>query len=296
MRFKKRSKKERKKTFGHCARCPKILAEYLATMLLELCLGLWALMEVVQGHGSMIDPPARNVMWRFGFNNPVNFDFDENFCGGVTRQWNINNGSCGVCGDAFDEPEPRTHEVGGIYANGIVVRSYKPGQVINVVVQLSTNHHGYYEFRLCPTGDPNKEVTQECLNKHLLKQVPSGETRWPIPCLTEQCGRNYSTQVRLKLPEGLTCNHCVLQWHWTTGNFWGTCENGTEMLGCGQQETYQNCADITIADEQVGTPHYYHRYHSYWNYVDNLGKNYYKRYTVQKYTSLLNWFGRLWRP
>lgn len=27
---------------------------------------------------------------------------------------------------------------------------------------------------------------------------------------------------------------------------WGTCDNGTEALGCGNPETYRNCADVTI--------------------------------------------------
>lgn len=29
-------------------------------------------------------------------------------------------------------------------------------------------------------------------------------------------------------------------------NNWGICENGTEAIGCGPQETYRNCADIAV--------------------------------------------------
>ncbi|KAF2898910.1 hypothetical protein ILUMI_07266, partial [Ignelater luminosus] len=36
----------------------------------------------VKGHGRLMDPPARNSMWRFGFPNPVNYNDNELFCGG----------------------------------------------------------------------------------------------------------------------------------------------------------------------------------------------------------------------
>jgi hypothetical protein len=36
------------------------------------------------------------------------------------------------------------------------------------------------------------------------------------------------------------------QWTYYTGNTWGKCDNGTEGMGCGPQETFRNCADITI--------------------------------------------------
>ncbi|KAJ9576663.1 hypothetical protein L9F63_025441, partial [Diploptera punctata] len=36
----------------------------------------------VSGHGRLMNPPARNSMWRFGFPNPVNYNDNELFCGG----------------------------------------------------------------------------------------------------------------------------------------------------------------------------------------------------------------------
>lgn len=49
-----------------------------------------------------------------------------------------------------------------------------------------------------------------------------------------------------KLPSGLVCDHCVLQWRYTAGNNWGTCKNGTQGLGCGNQEQFGACSDISI--------------------------------------------------
>ena len=34
------------------------------------------------GHGRLLDPPGRNTMWRQGFDNPVNYNDDEVYCGG----------------------------------------------------------------------------------------------------------------------------------------------------------------------------------------------------------------------
>ena len=38
---------------------------------------------LVNGHGYLQEPPARNSMWRFGFPNPKNYNDNENFCGGI---------------------------------------------------------------------------------------------------------------------------------------------------------------------------------------------------------------------
>lgn len=37
----------------------------------------------VLGHGRMLEPPARNTLWRFGFKAPVNYNDNELFCGGI---------------------------------------------------------------------------------------------------------------------------------------------------------------------------------------------------------------------
>ena len=49
---------------------------------MKLVLASLALIQLVQGHGYMEDPPARNSMWRYGFRNPKNYNDNENFCGG----------------------------------------------------------------------------------------------------------------------------------------------------------------------------------------------------------------------
>lgn len=72
-------------------------------------------------------------------------------------------GKCGVCGDPYDGN--RTHEAGGAYAKGIIVRHYKRGSIITVKVIVTANHFGYFEFRLCPVNNKLKRATHACLDK-----------------------------------------------------------------------------------------------------------------------------------
>jgi hypothetical protein len=43
----------------------------------------------VSGHGRLMNPPARNSMWRFGFPNPVNYNDNELFCGGHAGEFKL---------------------------------------------------------------------------------------------------------------------------------------------------------------------------------------------------------------
>jgi hypothetical protein len=76
----------------------------------------------------------------------------------------------------------------------------------------------------------NPPITQGALDQNLLK-LPTGEDRW---VLGDQGAGEYT--IDLRLPTGLTCNHCVMQWWYTTGNNW---------MGL-KPESFVNCADIKI--------------------------------------------------
>ncbi|CAN7940817.1 unnamed protein product [Ixodes hexagonus] len=199
-------------------------------------------------HGRLMEPPSRSSMWRMGFKTPKNYNDNELFCGGYSVQWVRNNGRCGVCGDPWSMPNPRSNEAGGKYAKGIIVRRYKRGQVINAMVQLTANHRGYFEFRLCPVNNPSVAATDECMALHPLRMAddPTGSTRYMVTS-----GRSKEFNIKLKLPEDMTCSQCVFQWTYTAGNNWGRCENGSSGVGCGPQETFRGCADIAISDDLV---------------------------------------------
>jgi len=58
----------------------------------------------------------------------------------------------------------------------------------------------------------------------------------------------------VKLPDGITCSNCVIHWKYFAGNTWDICPDGVGSVGCGNQETFINCADVTINTNTGGFP------------------------------------------
>ncbi|CAL8120249.1 unnamed protein product [Orchesella dallaii] len=198
------------------------------------------------GHGRMMNPPARNTMWRFGFPSPVNYNDNELFCGGVKVHQIDNQGKCGLCGDEYKMSMPRPHETGGKFGNAIITRRYYSGQKISVRIELTSNHMGYFAFRVCPMNFYETEcVGQEKMDRNtLLIRLQNGTV---VPrFIIETTEKSSTFDMELLLPRALNCSRCALQWHYKTGNSWGVCEDGSEGLGCGPQETFINCADVSI--------------------------------------------------
>jgi hypothetical protein len=73
-------------------------------------------------------------------------------------------------------------------------------------------NRGYFEFRLCPQNDPLSPVKQSCLDTNLLEIVQQSKgTKYFVK-------RNVNEyRLSVKLPQGLTCSQCVLQWHYRAG-------------------------------------------------------------------------------
>ncbi|KAJ8921245.1 hypothetical protein NQ315_013717 [Exocentrus adspersus] len=204
----------------------------------------------VFGHGRLIEPPSRASAWRYGFDTPHNYNDHELFCGGFTRQWVKNEGKCGVCGDPWDSKIPRPHEYGGTYGQGLIVRKYNAGSIINIRVELTANHYGYFEFSLCPNY---KNPTQECLNKNVLKLAKPQDNVEHNNARYFPMEGNKVYEMKYRLPKK-SCPHCVLQWRYIAGNNWGNCPNGTGAVGCGPQEEFRACADITISGKATDEP------------------------------------------
>jgi len=211
-----------------------------------LFLTLSSLANQAWGQGYLFTPPARGTAWRKGFDTPINYSDKEMHCGGFNTQWKVNDGKCGICGDPWNGK--RENEApGGKYATGTIVATYISGQHIDVEIKVTTNHKGWFEFKLCENNNIHQDKDQSCFDKNLL-EFEDGETRVTVPK-----DPNGLFKYKIKLPEGLQCDQCILQWHWNCGNNWG-CDDKTGecCLGCGPQETFWGCADITI---QGSGPH-----------------------------------------
>lgn len=154
-------------------------------------------------------------------------------------QWNSNGGKCGLCGDNYADPQPRANELGGKYGgDGVIVQTYMDTYTVIIGFDITANHLGYVSFDLCDFGKFKVE-SEECFAKYILKFV-DGSDKFYIDTTR---GWIDATVV---LPIGLSCEHCVLRWTYTAGNNWGICENGKGDKGCGPQETFKSCADISI--------------------------------------------------
>ena len=208
------------------------------------------------------NPPGRGTLWRYSDSNPLVKQFESiinknwndmaNNCGG-TGQQKLADGKCGPCGDAYNDSQPRKHEFGGLYGKGITVAKYTAGTMIELTVQLTAHHKGYFEFGLCPQSDsiaPNvldeqlsADELSECLslNKLLLED---GGTRWTVPDPSNNNNNNWF-KIRVQLPD-IVCLSCVLQWKYHGGNSWGCDEENDCGVGKGIQEEFYNCADIAI--------------------------------------------------
>lgn len=198
-----------------------IMIMFTALLILNILPGL------VRGHGKMIEPVNRATRWRDGFVGPIEYNDNELFCGGANAQWDLHSGQCGVCGDEFGAKLPKFSYPGKFAKNPPIVRTYNQGQQIKVKVDITANHKGYFTFRVAALINP--PIKQEDLDKNVLKTL-DGDTQWPLPK-----GSGVFT-IALQLPLGLTCQHCVLQWWYTSGN---------NYLNY-KAETFVNCADIAI--------------------------------------------------
>lgn len=120
---------------------------------------------LVNGHARLIDPPSRASAWRYNFDTPADYNDNQGWCGGRNYQLDIAYGKCGICGDPWFD-DPREHEApGGKYATGEIVATYTKGQMFKASIQVTANHNGFFEFKVCPNNDVTTDPTQDCFDK-----------------------------------------------------------------------------------------------------------------------------------
>ncbi|ODN04840.1 hypothetical protein Ocin01_01848 [Orchesella cincta] len=199
-----------------------------------------AVMSTVSAHGRFMKPASRSSVWRVpefaSQNPPANYDDNQLYCGGV-HQADDPGTNCGVCGDPLSQGAPRDNELNGKYYKGIITGRYTAGQVIDIEVDLTTAHLGNMEWRLCT--NPQSE-NQACFNQHVLQLANGSGTKLAA-------GPTGMPRTQVRLPAGVRCDHCVIQWNYRAGNGWGQCEDGSQGPGCGPQETFRGCSDISIS-------------------------------------------------
>ncbi|KAK3580517.1 hypothetical protein CHS0354_009469 [Potamilus streckersoni] len=218
----------------------QIVSTMVSSMLVSVAILHLISIQDASGHGALIEPPMRSVLWKYGFHTPINYNYTELYCGGFQKFLN-NSGRCGVCGDPFQGPHE--NERGGKYDLGIIARSYPEGTTnIDVKVEITAHHKGYFEFKLCPNEEA--EITQECLDRYPLMIEEGIQQGDPMKFYPPD--KEVVHPLKVLIPPDMRCERCVLQWTYKTGNRWGNDPDGKSCLGCGMQEKFINCADISI--------------------------------------------------
>ncbi len=93
---------------------------------------------------------------------------------------------------------------------GDVQAIYEEGEEVTLTWKSSQNHLGSYSYRVCDYVQDLRDIQDECYAAPLLKEVGTGR-EW-LEIQNEQPQLNFTH--RFQLPDGLTCDRCVLVWRW----------------------------------------------------------------------------------
>lgn len=64
------------------------MQNYQLKLMAIAIISLIALFDLTWGHGMMLKPPGRSSRWRYNSSAPVNYNDNENFCGGFAVSLN----------------------------------------------------------------------------------------------------------------------------------------------------------------------------------------------------------------
>ncbi|RHZ08967.1 hypothetical protein DYB31_011989, partial [Aphanomyces astaci] len=213
-------------------------------LLTPMALIMAMMVQDASAHGRLLVPPHRGYIGKlqqFSDFVPVNFGDHGLNAGGIGQ---TRGGKHGICGDRYSGK--RLHETGGEFAKfpqhreKVIGACYAPGSAMDLQVQLTANHKGYFEFGLCKLNSLNDKETEDCF-KTLVQ--PNGEKDWQLPAGSKSFNMQYM------LPDGLSCDgdsHCVLRWHYVGWN--------NPDVGIDGQEQFWNCADIYVSNSCGSSP------------------------------------------
>ena len=55
------------------------------------------------------------------------------------------------------------------------------GQTIDIDIDISANHWGYFELKICPVDGKSENPTQECFDAHPLLLADTGSDKFFVP-------------------------------------------------------------------------------------------------------------------
>lgn len=209
----------------------------------------------VSGHGRLNLPASRVSAFRHGFNTPPHWSDMETHCGGAHFD-KMTPSTCNICGG---RPGTRSLMAPGKYGTGTITGEYRSGGTIKLKYQGTASHCGYYIVKLCKNNNPKKDIcTQADFDRLILKvkgpgvnrgiQFSDGANTYPYGA----CSGGHRDTWEVKIPNDVSCDHCILQVDWKAGNQ-GRCISDTDCPAK-RQEHFVTCSDIRIKSSGTVTP------------------------------------------
>eukprot|EP01134_Creolimax_fragrantissima_P002165 CFRG2165T1 len=179
----------------------------------------------------------------------------------------------GLCGDPANAVETK-YMPGDVYNDGLTHADLISGQDYEFEVLVSTHHRGHYEFRVCDFKENGNQLTQTCLNEHLLLRADGDDAVSSIDpdhperyYLEPTCANPYDIEgngvlfhhMKYHIPDSLQCEFCIVQWVYVTAN---SCNPPGYHERSNWPTTYGGCAGdgpgsgwwgTTLSDCGVGT-------------------------------------------
>ena len=178
-------------------------------------------------HGTMVQPVSRNQAAKLSGKETCPHCLNQKPPCGATNQ-----------GSDYNTPGP-------------VKATFGVGSTIDIVVELTAPHRGYFKFGVCT----QPSVTQGCFDANPLINAGDRGKGTPYWWLGPQGIGTY--KLKFTLPAGVSCGKCVLQWMYHSGN---SCEppntpaefSSPTLTKCSGPsdplpERFWNCADISIS-------------------------------------------------
>ena len=236
-------------------------------------LALFSIPPAVFGHGYLKSPRSRNfAAYQDGR--------------GEYEPWSANKKSAtDTCGTI----NGRNYD---FFPSGIQA-TYSSGQTVDFDVDMTAHHKGHFVLKACPIS-PGQTATQACFDRNPLRFV-SGENANPDPTYPDRAylppanppnapngahpqfasGGRWSYRYKFQLPQGLSGDLVLLQWHYITANSclppgyntynwpagWNpgnlpTCVDipADGAVGGNRPEQFWNCAEVRITAATNPTP------------------------------------------
>jgi len=209
------------------------------------------LIALVNGHGYLLDPVSRALYQNMQKDNQTCCPQEE-MSGGLIYKNYYRSGDMHVCGNNGWNGYSKNTQL-----TGPIQKTYFNGANQTMTARFTMAHGGYFSIKICKLNRSSDIVSQECFDQEALKIIATDYKNSKIldnyNVFLPYPGKQMAIDMKftVQLPEGLTCENCVLLWEWRQPPTNCMYSDGTQassedlVSGCASQ-TFRSCADVKI--------------------------------------------------